>query len=93
MARHDTSGAWDIVDELPLRWATDYVPLASAGSRLANASVLTFAVRRDSNHPRGNALLAVATKSSVLLYESPKGERAFRFLKVIPALSAARAIY
>ncbi|VDB97104.1 unnamed protein product [Peniophora sp. CBMAI 1063] len=81
MTRHDSSSGWDMVDELPLRWATDYVPLASAGSRLANSSVLTFAVWRDLNHPRGNALLAVATKSSVLLYESPKGERAFRFLK------------
>ena len=79
--RNDSNGGWDVVDELPLRWATDYVPLASAGSRLANTSVLTFAVWRDLNHPRGNALLAVATKSSVLLYESPKGERAFRFLK------------
>jgi hypothetical protein len=73
---------WDLVDDLPLRWATDYVPLAVPGSRLMNASVSTFALWRDDEQSRGCALLAVATKSAVLLYESPKGERAFRFVKV-----------
>ncbi|KAI9513166.1 hypothetical protein F5148DRAFT_1317751 [Russula earlei] len=72
---------WDIVDDLPLRWATDYVPLAVPGSRLMNASVLTYALWRNDNQPRGSALLAVAIKSAILLYESPKGERAFRFVK------------
>lgn len=47
-----------------------------------NASVLTYALWRNDDHPRGSALLAVAIKSAVLLYESPKGERAFRFIKV-----------
>jgi hypothetical protein len=31
---------------------------------------------------RGGQLLAVATKNNILLYETPKGERAFRFVKV-----------
>ena len=47
-----------------------------------NASVLTYALWRNDDQPRGSALLAVAIKSAVLLYESPKGERAFRFIKV-----------
>jgi hypothetical protein len=47
-----------------------------------NASVTTFTLWRNDDQPRGSALLAVAIKSAVLLYESPKGERAFRFVKV-----------
>jgi hypothetical protein len=75
--------SWDVVDDLPLRWATDYVPLAAAGSRLLNLSVISYALLRDErSRGRGGALLAVATKSSILLYETPKGERAFRFMKV-----------
>lgn len=77
-----SDSGWDVVDDLPLRWATDYVPLASASSRLINTSVLSYALWRDDRTARGGALLAVATKSSILLYESPKGERAFRFVKV-----------
>ena len=77
----DTS--WDMVDALPLRWATNYVPLASNGSRLSNTSVLFFELKRDENAGyRGPATLAVATKNSILLYETSKGERAFRFTKV-----------
>jgi hypothetical protein len=76
---------WDVVDDLPLRWATDYVPLAVPGSRLMTASVLTYALWRNDDQPRGSALLAVAIKSAVLLYESPRGERAFRFIKVSPS--------
>jgi hypothetical protein len=79
----DSDGGWDIVDDLPLRWAADYVSLATAGSRLANVSVLKYVLWQDDTQHRNGALLAVATKSSVLLYESPRGERAFRFLKVI----------
>jgi hypothetical protein len=52
-----------------------------------NASVLTYAVWRNDDHPRGSALLAVAIKAAVLLYESPKGERAFRFVKVSRKIS------
>lgn len=79
---------WDLVDDLPLRWATDYVPLAVPGSRLMNASVLTYALWRNDDQRHGSALLAVAIKSAVLLYESPKGERAFRFIKVSPSTSS-----
>lgn len=71
-----------MVDDLPLRWATDYVPLASASSRLLHTSVLSYALWHDDRRVRGSALLAVTTKSCILLYEAPKGERAFRFVKV-----------
>jgi hypothetical protein len=76
---------WDMVDDLPLRWATDFVPLAAAGSRLLNASVHSYALwNHDDLIPgRGGRLLAIITKSNILLYETPKGERAFRFAKVI----------
>ncbi|EJD01378.1 uncharacterized protein FOMMEDRAFT_111155 [Fomitiporia mediterranea MF3/22] len=74
--------SWDVIDELPLRWATDFVPLASAGSRLLNSNVLFFELwRGESNNGRGPSSLAIATKQSILLYETPKGERAFRFVK------------
>ena len=77
------AGSWDMIDDLPLRWATDYVPLAAQGSRLLNTSVSSYALCHDGNtRGRGAAHLAVATKSNILLYEKPKGERAFRFVKV-----------
>ncbi|KAF5333586.1 hypothetical protein D9611_002740 [Ephemerocybe angulata] len=81
--RHDSNeSAWDVVEELPLRWATDFVPLASPGSRLSSTSVTFYTTWSDRTH-RSNAaqLLAIATKNSILLYESPKGERAYRFVK------------
>jgi hypothetical protein len=74
---------WDVVEDLPLRWAFDYVSLAISGSRLANTSVLFYDIWSDPTvSGRKGALLAVATKSTILLYETPKGERAFRFVKV-----------
>ncbi|TRM67838.1 hypothetical protein BD626DRAFT_479986 [Schizophyllum amplum] len=74
--------SWDIIDDLPLRWATDFVPLASAGSRLLHASILSYALWKDeARKGTGGQLLAVATKSNILLYETPKGERAFHFVK------------
>lgn len=80
--------SWDVVDDLPLRWATDFVPLASAGSRLACASVISYTLWHEGGpgpfggrHGR-RALLAVATKYNIFLYEAPKGERAFHFVKV-----------
>lgn len=78
------SDEWDIIDDLPLRWATDFVPLAAPGSRLTNSSVLSYAIwtGNDQAIGRGGRLLAVATKTNILLYETPKGERAFRFVKV-----------
>ena len=79
----DSTESWDIVEDPPLRWASDYVSLAVSGSRLANASILFYDIWSDSTAGghRG-ALLVVATKSTVLIYETPKGERAFRFVKV-----------
>ncbi|KAL1679998.1 hypothetical protein EV122DRAFT_208705 [Schizophyllum commune] len=74
--------SWDLVDELPLRWATDFVPLASPGSRLLHASILSYALWKDEHRKgTGGQLLAVSTKSNILLYETPKGERAFHFVK------------
>lgn len=74
-----STDSWSIVDDVPLRWATDYVPLATPNSRLANSSVSFFELwKSDSN---GAAMLAIATKTNILLYET-KGERAFRFVKV-----------
>ena len=79
----DESG-WDMVEDLPLRWATDFVPLAVPGSRLVGASVIGFATWSDESRKgkMGGQLLAIATKSNILLYETPKGERAYRFVKV-----------
>ncbi|KAJ7265399.1 hypothetical protein B0H12DRAFT_1179995 [Mycena haematopus] len=76
--------SWEMVDDLPLRWARDFVPLASSGSRLVNANVLSFALwTRDEGARTGSRgqFLAVATKSNILLYETPPNERAFRFVK------------
>jgi hypothetical protein len=81
LQRSSTLDSWDVVEDLPLRWATDYVPLAAPGSRLMNSPVSTYALWRNDEQSRSSALLAVAVKSAVLLYESPKGERAFRFVK------------
>ncbi|KAH8834522.1 hypothetical protein DL96DRAFT_1694545 [Flagelloscypha sp. PMI_526] len=81
-SRADSSDSWDMVDELPLRWATDFVPLASGNSRLAHASVLSYTLWNEGRkRGTGGQLLAVATKTNILLYETPKGERAFRFVK------------
>lgn len=80
--QNSDDSTWDVVEDLPLRWATDYVPLASNTSRLLNLSVITYAIWDGDGHGsiRGR-LLAVATKGSIFLYETPKGERAFRFVK------------
>jgi hypothetical protein len=78
-----SSEGWDVVDETPLRWATDFVPLATANSRLAGSVVTSYAIWADENRVgRGGQLLAVASKNSIMLYEVPKGERLFRFVKV-----------
>lgn len=72
-----------MIEDLPLRWATDFVPLASSGSRLNNSAILSYAIwSEEGRKGRGGQLLAVATKTAILLYETPKGERAFRFVKV-----------
>jgi hypothetical protein len=75
--------SWELIDDLPLRWATDFVPLGSAGSRLVHTSVLFFDLwPEDGTLSRGGTTLAVAAKSNIFLYETLKGERAFRFVKV-----------
>jgi hypothetical protein len=92
LSRSSTLDSWDVVEDLPLRWATDYVPLAGPGSRLMNSPVSTYALWRSDEQSRSSALLAVAVKSAVLLYESPKGERAFRFVKVSCLFYARKGI-
>ena len=82
LRREPDDFGWDIVDDQFIRWATDYKPLATPGSRLASTSALLFATWSDEGHKGGEKLLAVATKSNVLLYETPKGERAYKFVKV-----------
>ncbi|KAF9481871.1 hypothetical protein BDN70DRAFT_875843 [Pholiota conissans] len=81
--RNSAESSWNMVDDLPLRWATDFVPLAVPGSRLVGATVVTFATWSDDTRKgrTGGQLLAIATKSNILLYETPKGERAYRFVK------------
>lgn len=75
--------SWDVVDDLPIRWAMDYVPLAPPGTRLCGTSVVSYDLWREFNERRrGAAYLAVVIKSNILLYHAPKGERAFRFIKV-----------
>lgn len=81
---------WDVVDELPLRWATDFVPLA--GARLAHTSVLSYDLYKDQNKKGGGTLLAVATKNNILLYETPRGERAFTFVKEFYTPFHARSV-
>lgn len=88
--RHDSDdslatldSSWDLVEDLPIRWTLDYVPLASPGSRLLGIPVLAFALWKDENQrSRGGYFLSVITKSNIFLYETPKNERAFRFVKV-----------
>ncbi|KAG7097401.1 hypothetical protein E1B28_004751 [Marasmius oreades] len=75
--------SWDVIDDLPLRWAADFVPLATPGSRLSNLSALSYALWSGDTRSNGRTgrMLAIATKSNILLYEAPKGERAFHFVK------------
>ena len=82
LRREPDESEWDMVDDQSIRWATDYKPLASPGSRLAGTSAILFATWSDEGRKGGEKLLAIATKSSVLLYETPKGERIYKFVKV-----------
>lgn len=86
----DTPGDWDIIDDLPLRWATDYVSLSRPGSKLGSLSVLFFELWRDTSGGSGaeRTYLAVATRQCIFLYESVPGERAFRVVKVRETLYA-----
>lgn len=75
-----------------MRWATDFVPLAPAALRHPSIDVTRFELYR-SNGSYGSLgpILAVALKSSILIFEAPKGERAFRFVKVYQPYLLTRA--
>ncbi|KAF8760254.1 hypothetical protein RHS01_01562 [Rhizoctonia solani] len=79
----NTPGEWDIIEDLPLRWATDYVSLSRPGSKLAGLSVMFFELWKDLSGSPGTerTYLAVATRQCIFLYESIPGERAFRAVK------------
>ena len=70
-----------MIDDLPLRWATDFVPLASPGSHLFGLSVTTFVLSKP-HDGLGRTLLAIATTSAIFLYDTPYGTRTFRYVKV-----------
>jgi hypothetical protein len=83
--RDSGESGWDVVEDVALRWAIDFKPLGTAGSRLAGVPVLCFATWSDETRKgkgMGGQLLAVATKNNIVLYETPKGERVYRFVKV-----------
>lgn len=85
--------SWDVVEDYPLRWATDYVPLAPPGTRIYGTSVHCYDMWRDPHERnRGVAYLAIVVKSNILLYHAPKGERAFRFVKEFYTPITARSI-
>lgn len=65
-----------------MHWATEYASLATPGSRLDNQFILFYTLQRCKERGRVTARLAVATKQSILLYETVRGERSFRFVKV-----------
>ncbi|KAH7343385.1 hypothetical protein B0J17DRAFT_642193 [Rhizoctonia solani] len=90
----DTPGEWDIVEDLPLRWATDYVSLSRPGSKLAGLSVMFFELWKDLSGGPGaeRTYLAVATRQCIFLYESIPAERAFRAVKEFYTPLPARSI-
>ncbi|CUA69104.1 hypothetical protein RSOLAG22IIIB_03782 [Rhizoctonia solani] len=90
----DTPGEWDIVEDLPLRWATDYVSLSRPGSKLSGLSVMFFELWKDVSGGSGGerTYLAVATRQCIFLYESIPGERAFRAVKEFYTPLPARSI-
>ncbi|QRV72856.1 hypothetical protein RhiJN_00870 [Ceratobasidium sp. AG-Ba] len=90
----DTPGDWDIIDDLPLRWATDYVSLSKPGTKLAGLSVLFFELWHDSSIGTAGqrTYLAVATRQCIFLYESAPGERAFRIVKEFYTPLPARSV-
>lgn len=79
----DSADSWDLVDDLPLRWATNYVNLATVGSKLATQQILFYEAYKDEK--KGIWMLAVATKTCILLYETPRDQKSFRFLRVSSA--------
>lgn len=79
-----TSSNWDVVEELPVRWATDFVPLAPSTSKQGSLDISCFELHQTGGYEgrTGTSLLTVASKSTILLYEASKGERVFRFVRV-----------
>ncbi|KAG0703899.1 hypothetical protein DFH29DRAFT_1040426 [Suillus ampliporus] len=85
--------SWDVVDDLPLRWATDFTSLSSTGSRMSNSGVVSYALWHEgSTSSTRRALLAVATKTNIFLYETPRGQRAFHFVKEFYVPSQPRSL-
>ncbi len=75
--------AWDIIDDLPLKWAKDYVPLTLAHSKLADGEAHKFELfRMDDELSNGLSVLAVTARNHIYIFESSRGERAFRFVQV-----------
>ncbi|KAH8834525.1 hypothetical protein DL96DRAFT_1456391 [Flagelloscypha sp. PMI_526] len=73
----EEKSTWDIVDSLPLQWASDFVSLAAHNSRLDRVDIRCYKLWSIDRIQK----LAIGTKSAIWLYESPYGERAFRFIK------------
>ncbi|KAG1752453.1 uncharacterized protein EDB91DRAFT_1102685 [Suillus paluster] len=87
------AASWDLIDDLPLRWATDFTSLSSTGSRMSNTSVVSYALWHEgSTSCTRRALLAVATKTNIFLYETPRGQRAFHFVKEFYLPSQPRSL-
>ncbi|KAF8314699.1 hypothetical protein DL93DRAFT_2198497 [Clavulina sp. PMI_390] len=82
LTRAATEEGWDLIEELPMRWATDFVPLAPASGKTPTIDVNRFELyHSNGTFGRAGSLLALAAKSSILIFEAPQGERAFRFVK------------
>jgi hypothetical protein len=63
----------------------DYVSLATESSKLGGMSVICYEIWQEvSNGHLSQTKLAIATKNHIFLYGTPKGERAFKFIKVAP---------
>jgi hypothetical protein len=84
--KNSTDSSWDIIDpqeddtndiDQPIRWATSYVPFTTKAT--ATSPILSFELYRP---PDGSCFLAVATKGGILLYERPRGQKGFQFIKV-----------
>ncbi|KZP00128.1 hypothetical protein CALVIDRAFT_533777 [Calocera viscosa TUFC12733] len=75
-----TSSSWDTVEDLPLRWATDFEPFHHP--KVANTNILFFELwRSNENGNYGRTMLAIGTPKSIVLFEAPRGERAFTYVK------------
>jgi hypothetical protein len=78
-----SEAGWDLVNDAPLRWATDYIPLAPGKSRAANSDVTCFELLSSKDHNgQSSMVLAVASRSNILIYEALRSERAFRCVQV-----------